>query len=252
LFELKNLKRRKIDMKNKFGFISLAFLVSMAATAFGANGTLLVSGTPGMGQTNVLFVQQCQTDSTGQPTIFGCVQGKNYVINQTISLSPGTYYISYSHIPYFVQIVASQQTLVPLKPLLVGATRDPSKTFSVFMDFNDSSMQDVLLKDYYSNPNNRFYVVNLCGTNYGSNSSKPCTAWAAGSYQALFNTVLAFNSDASVSTFLQKGGFQNAGRLEVADPEFGQFLSVFPGVYGVVIKENKSGKILETDYGIKK
>jgi hypothetical protein len=219
----------------------------------GRSGTLEVVGTPGAGQKDEVQIYSCESDSQGTPVRFGCKVFKSIHLNEPTVLIPGTYWISYSNTDANVRVRADEKTVATLKKLKVTQTYR-SVSFSVFQDLTDSSMQDDLLLRVFTFSANRPQVERYCRIPDLSNKAV-CDSFASGNYHALLNKGAQFNSDGSWNSWVfshgspNSGSFDNKGRLYVTDPKAGEFVSVFPGVYGVVFTDNQTGKT-ETRYGI--
>ncbi len=165
--------------------------------------------------------------------------------------------VTYSSTNTFVQVRADEKTVAELKKLKV-AKADRPVSFSVFKDFTDHGMQDRSLKLAWIHSGNLQEIFqNICQTPSAQDQSA-CDAWRSGNYHQLLGRVIQFGDDGSIyfwvfNTDPDAAGshvFKNEGRVYVTDPEAGQFVSVFPGVYGVVFTDNQTGKS-ETRYGIR-
>lgn len=220
----------------------------------GRSGILEVVGTSGAGQKDEVQINYCESDSQGNPVQFGCKYVKTIHLNEPTVVAPGTYSIYYSQTNAHVRVRADEKTVATLKKLKVTQAYR-SISFSVFNDLTDPSMQDNFLLGIFANSLNRRQVERFCRIPDLSNKAA-CDAIASGNYHALLNRGVQFSSDGSRSVWQftdnsgpNSGWFENWGRQYVTDPKAGEFVSVFPGVYGVVFTDNQTGKT-ETRYGI--
>lgn len=223
----------------------------------GRDGLFEVVGVPGPGQKDEVEIRRCETDAYGEPVRFGCdyERPKRIGLNQTIMLTPGTYEVFFSDTFIFTKVRPDEKTVETLKKIKVSNT-EHSVSFSVFIDFTDRSMQDRYLKSIWADSLHSFVLE------YNCNPVQPldeaaCRAWASGNYHQLLNKYVQFNDNGSlylwqffsVLTGPEDHGFSLRTRYYVTDPEAGQFVSVFPGVYGIEFTDNETGKT-ETQFGI--
>lgn len=222
-------------------------------------GSLEIDGTPGVGQDSNVKVIFCQTDVDGKLQKFGCNDTGNadtYQINKVVNLPVGTYELIYSNSIIFTEVKAGQKTIVQLKKIQVASSKSgASISFQVFIDLTDPSMQELILKNVFLNPENNEYFEQQCKSS-GDCSKKACNAFNSNDYHNLLNTVVKFDDDGSHEflyypyTDATDGHFHNQGLIKIADPIAGQFISVFTGVYGIIFTDSTSGKT-ETQFGVK-
>ena len=218
-------------------------------------GSLQVKGVAGPGQSKSVRAVRCNIDSQGAPLSNGCV-GRifNFELNQKIILRAGLYKIIYSHTLAWVIVESRQLKQVPLPKIKVPAGPKGRKfSFSVFKDFTDPSMQDSVLFDAWTGPQDNKYLDITCDSRY-SDLKVACDALKSNDHRRLLGTVVKFGTDGSLSVlFAQEPGggvWSRAVRTWVTDPEAGQFVSAFPGVYGIVFKDEGTDET-STLYGIK-
>jgi hypothetical protein len=214
-------------------------------------GTLEVDGTPGAGQTNELDVSYCKSDASGTPLKWGCEDVKAYSLNQSIPLTVGTYRINYSHTIVFAQVKESQKTTLMLKKLQVSQASLPIQ-FKVLVDLTDPSMQDMVLKVWFTDSTAEQVYNQVCE---GSTADVTgCPVLATNDYREQKN--IEFNPDGTFSEWEFSGfttylhSFEKPVYFVVVDPVAGDFVSVFPGVYTIQFTNPQTGQV-QKQSGIK-
>jgi len=210
-------------------------------------GSLTIVGEPGSGQNGWANVFLCKTDDWDRIVKFGCSEIKDPMryLNETFAVVPGTYLINYSNSKTYVKVTANQATQVRLKKLKVlPSTRNV--TYSVFRDLSDPSMQDQMLKNVFvasGNESNFMVPSNYCGEDQPQNQ-KACKALQGNYYQELKDSFYRFGKDGTFSEFKflsrdsEESRFSEPQRLYIGDPKPGEFMSVFPGTYGIEFKDH--------------
>jgi hypothetical protein len=226
-------------------------VVVQAPVALATGGTLEVIGTPGAGQTTDLEVDYCESDAQGNLLRAGCAQitsGLKISINQPISVAAGTYKIVYSNTVEFVQLGVGEKKVIQLKKIEVPKTSRPV-SFSVFLDLTDPSMQALELQQYFATPQSVGggwgTVASYCATkDVYSADLQACAVYnSAKTYHDLLNKVVSFGNMGSLGTHsfnVSEAPFDYS-YVYVTDPRSGDFVSVLPGVYGIVFSDSETG-----------
>ena len=209
----------------------------------GPMGTLIVEGIAGGGQQSTFLAHRCEIDSKGMPVKSSCIwSSKAFELGKKIQLHAGFYFILYSQTSVWVRIQSNQLTRLHLSKLRVPTASDGRKiSFLVFLDMTDSSMQDKLMLRAWSSSG---AAGQVCGKNDPSLKAA-CEAFNSDDYNRLAGTYFTFGTEGSISSI----DHQYAGRDHVSRADAGQFISVFPGVYGIVF-EDKDNDIYSTRYGV--
>jgi hypothetical protein len=214
----------------------------------GDSGLLEVMGTAGAGQGELVNAFYCKNDSLGRPSKYGCSFDKpiSIELNQSISLSAGLYFLTYSGSGTLVGVQKNEKSVVRLQKITI-AKKQSQIGVEVFLDLTDTSMQDFALLSIFSDSSYESQDKSLCSPP-SVDFQAYCSAAASDNYLDLLNKQIRFNVDGSYSSF-DYGGFRVIGRLYVSPSQGAPFVSVFPGVYGIVFTDNQTGQT-ETKYGI--
>lgn len=179
------------------------------------SGYLRIQGLPGLGQEDKVRINSCELNKHHMPTFYGCTEvksedGKPYRLNSQIKLSTGTYSLSYSGSFYPVATVNdSVETVIELKTLRIP-NLDRDTTFVAFSDLTNKKMQHSFLLRNFERALWKVEMPDM---------------WAEfKSYE-----------------WRAYPGFQDVGgtwkldavNSEVAPPVAKDFVSVFPGIYGI-------------------
>jgi hypothetical protein len=199
--------------------------------------TLLVAGTPGAEQKNTVKISECATSADGTPTKFSCdFFSADYPLNQQVSLRPGYYHLTYSHTDTYVRLGSSETREIDLKQLKVAQSAHPVE-FSVFLDLTNPSEQDAYLKREFLDAHTDSMPDCRVKLPRGESEDKLfCQVVRQNDYRK-FSEIVHFYPDASVTGF--HGGLGT--QVKVTDPQSGEFVSVFPGVYGIDFRDTETG-----------
>lgn len=212
-----------------------------------------INGTVGSGQTDSFVLFGCQTDGNARVVQGSCKtfdlhddpSTKAGKINKSYSIPEGYYCARYSNTHAYFTIQKDKPVTLDLQKIIVPGDR--SASFDVFNDYSDKSMQDDMVYRYWLGDESDF--LKKCPSK-NRNLQAACDALKSGEVARLQDTLVAFTSDGKYSPLGEDGKFQKPMRGQVTDPKAGEFVSVFPGVYGIEFKDPLTGKT-EVQLGVR-
>ncbi|MGZ6442173.1 MAG: hypothetical protein ACXWRU_19105 [Pseudobdellovibrionaceae bacterium] len=205
-----------------------------------AYGQLLVTGMPGNGQSEVFRYAKCEKGKNGAPKKFSCNANSTSILNETQDLKPGYYKINYSGSITFLEIKQNSVTEVSLRKIQIPKVNGNFKA-EVFFDLSSLSMEDLALRLIFSNSYGEENFKGLCANNskqIPKSVKAACAAWNSDDYRNLNMAVLRFSNDGTASLINVDGSFDKPVHVFVnSAATAGDFISVFPGVYGITFTD---------------
>ncbi|MGZ3773257.1 MAG: hypothetical protein ACXVCY_02180 [Pseudobdellovibrionaceae bacterium] len=217
-------------------------------------GQLLVSGTPGNSQVDIFRYTKCEKGKDTAPKKFSCKGNFQGKLNDLLSLKPGYYEINYggSYTPYLVEIKQDAVSEVSLRKIQIPRVNG-NFSVEVFLDFSAASMRDLSFRLLFGNSERKESTERLCSHLSKSspyNIRTVCEAWKTDDYRNLNIALIRFTNDGKISFLKDDGSFEKPWRAVVkSNAKAGDFISVFPGVYGITFTDMQSGEAV-TQQGI--
>ncbi|MGZ3770451.1 MAG: hypothetical protein ACXVCR_11385 [Bdellovibrio sp.] len=205
-------------------------------------GHLLVKGTPGTNQRDTGILLKCEKGEDGTPKKFSCKGAGNFKLNELSNVYPGYYRIIYgmSMTLSLVEIGENSTTEISLRKIEIPDV-DANFDANIFWDVSSPLMQDLALSWKFSSEVEKESVKKLCSSTPKSNRENikaACEAWSTDDHRSLAISVLRFTNDGKVSILDYDGSFDKPGRFLIdSTVSNGDFVSVFPGVYGITFTD---------------
>jgi hypothetical protein len=178
-----------------------------------------------------------------------CKKGQ---LNVSTAVGAGTYGLLYANSFTVVEVLVKSETVISLAKLNIPKV-DGTYSFHAFVDLTNSGEQDKqLAKLWITSQSMKFSERNIATLDQlcrvrglDSQAVAACKAWHTGKYQSLQGPAVKFTDNASFLalawSFLpsplrvgdEESSFENQGRVNVGSGFDGDFISVFPGVYGI-------------------
>lgn len=245
------------------GFVILA--LSFTSAAAHAASSITVTGTPGQSQLDqklMVRIEPMKVDNQGNVLPGNLTSDKfpQYAVGQKVPLTPGKYYVSYSHNYNVVDLAADEDKVIALQYIAVKPI-DGSYKFKVFTDLTAPEEQDKELLFVWLVPNileftyadSKKFDISMPDMCRKAKKLLPlgkqhCTAILGNNYKATA-PFFQFNSDASVTMYgetytgtktgnsvsISQNGelWQPGGRIATGDGADGDAIAVMPGIYGI-------------------
>ena len=234
-------------------FLLISFFVAATAKAdvvvpvpqaLAQSGKITVVGVKGSGQSEKAELYKFDYDANGTPIAGSAKSIANIKLNEPFSARPGYYFVRYSGTSSGPIALANDANVgVYLKKISVPKLTGQFE-FNVFLDYTNPSMRtngSFHLWIYYSQ-------LDLCKSGVGFPQGI-CEKVKQG-YQAYldFMDSTRYDKTGSIVWYKDDGKIWEARKHWVVDPKDGEFVSVFPGTYGIEFKDNQGNS--ETQYGI--
>jgi hypothetical protein len=207
--------------------------------------TITVRGVPGAGQSSYQ-VRFCRFERgrQGLPMINSLDDCSNHALGEAVHLSVGSYYVSYESGSHQgssteVDLGSGEQRTLSLAKLEVPKV-DGSYSFTLYVDVTNAQEKDKFALEKWIT-NDRFQGEDCrVDAAYYPKTKRDCLAWKGENYRALIGTDFRTTNAAYIDpldnygTFAtERGGTDSVYRLLVGSGHDGDFVSVFPGVYGM-------------------
>lgn len=209
--------------------------------------TFELRGEPGANQNKNYELNWCKLLPNGEILKDGCTRYKSSTLGTPITIATGVYEVWYSNTVIYIELKKGDNLKLDLQKIYVPKTERPIY-FNVFTDYTSTEMQDLELKQLFHSPTNE-KIADICKNPSRSNLAA-CKALQSDDYRDYKNTLIRFNlNDGSYSRWFyctgncesKNGEWGNSQFSWVVDPISGEFVSVLPGVYGILFEDRETG-----------
>lgn len=217
-------------------------------------GALTVVGEPGLSQGGEYEVFQCAPASDG-----GFARGSCYFLfaaslHETVQLNAGHYRIVYERTFTNLEIGQGDSKILQLQKIQVPQQDAPVR-YTVFWDLTHPSMQNLYARSTWESARYASEAGQICAGPYHQlpGGRYFCTTWLSGKYSDFKQNVFSFDNQAGFTALAYVAPppqFQRRyfGRFYATSPTDSEFVSVFPGIYGLRF-QYETGRI-EDVYGV--
>ncbi len=156
-------------------------------------GILRVNGVPGEGQDSEYAIFACE-GTLEVPKKYSCYQLTVKKLNEEVYLKKGLYQLIYSGTTQFIEV--KEKTLIDIDLDKIKINPQGQK-YSLYWDFTNKKMQDLMIRDFYTNPGNKRVdrFCNLYGK-YSPDTKTMCKYNASKNLDEYAKTI-RFNEDGS-------------------------------------------------------
>jgi hypothetical protein len=217
-------------------------------------GKLIVRGTPGAGQKEGVWIGKCELLPNGIPKASSCkaLEGLSTTLNKELSLPSGHYLVSYSNTTYSNLVEVKKDKVITLQLRKIKVPHyNGGIEFDVFSDLSHPVEQEKVLFVTWSAGN----LQAACDSTGEKDerlrwpsASLACDVIKTGDYRSIRGAYADFTADGKVRPLI--GNNRQPFFWSVVDPKDGDFVSVFPGVYGIKFKDTMTGQT-DIQYGIR-
>ncbi len=216
---------------------------------------LRVNGVPGEGQDSEYGIFACE-GTLEVPKKYSCHYLTKKELNKEVSLKKGLYALAYSVTGQFIEVKGKTLVNVDLDKIKINPQ---GQKYSLYLDLTNKKMQDLLIKDLYTNHYNKRFE-RLCASDRNrSPDTKTICKYVTSKNLNEFAKTIRFNEDGSVETLHYSYDDEN---LEISWRSRGRrpvnhtydvekketFVSVFRGTY-ILQFTNDNGQTSDV-YGV--
>jgi hypothetical protein len=231
-------------------------------------GKLVVHGEAGSEQSIQFSFRRCESaaQAAAQMDIrkSSCSRTFYAPLNEGTVVRPGHYLVWYSNSMYsqVAEVRKDETTSLQLEKIFVPDENRRTFHFYVFRDLSHLTEQQKLARFYWGT-SNHMWSVDFCNRNQEWAKENVafrdyCAAARTESLDEYRKKFFTFNQDGTYSVVrfsydeqtLKVGRVPpqcaNQGAIQVTDPDDGNFVSVFPGVYVIAYKNPETGAVATT------